>query len=776
MHKKIILSTMILFTALTAFAQKNYEIGNPKDEANYGYLKDYAPLKDYIDYEKYPNFKLGTGTTVSNYLNNATVKGFTNDNFTETVAGNAMKMSSCVRNDGTMDFTQVKNYVNAATKAGLAVYGHTLAWHAQQANGWLNSLIKDIPAEPFENPDTTVYVAVKSKDFRTDQSVGWTADKTQYGFSIDYSSTNGLHLKTTKKNNSWEVQFVALGGIPLEKGKTYKVTITAKGSKQGTLYTKLGDWGGGVNVNTTFTTEWKDIELTYRNSTGGDFLLLQCGDFVGDLYIKSIKVEEPVGALIINEPLRYLKVEASEKKSEVWDNQFWIVCSTNFNKGSKFVFTAKVRADKNAKASTQIHNAPGSYVHYQAIGDIQFTTEWKTVQVSGTLAESGKSIAFNLSELAEANVYYFDDISFKVGSIEKIKNGSIDGTELGSFKMKKAGGSVVAPAIEEESFYIQLPQSTPLSAQEKHDTLVWAMDKWIKGMMQACNGKVKSWDVVNEAISGGGDDGSGNYTLQHDNGSGNDFFWQDHMGDLEYVRSAIRLARKYGPEDIKLFINDYNLESDWDNNKKLKSLINWIKKWESDGVTYVDGIGTQMHISYYMNANTQKSKENAIVNMFTLMAKTGKLVRVSELDMGVVDANGNSVPTAQMTEAMHHKMADFYEWIIKKYLEIVPPEQQAGICFWCPTDSPSNSGWRADTPVGIWTLDYYRKHVYAGIARGLGGVVTGIDAIEDNETVTDNSMEPAVIYTLTGLRMPEGTKVSDLPKGIYIVNGKKVVK
>ena len=100
-----------------------------------------------------------------------------------------------------------------------------MAWHAQQANGWLNSLIKDIPAEPFENPDTTVYVEVKSKDFRTDQSVGWTADKTQYGFSIDYSSTNGLHLKTTKKNNSWEVQFVALGGIPLEKGKTYNITV-----------------------------------------------------------------------------------------------------------------------------------------------------------------------------------------------------------------------------------------------------------------------------------------------------------------------------------------------------------------------------------------------------------------------------------------------------------------------------------------------------------------------------------------------------------------------
>ena len=776
MYKKQFFSAAILFVTFTAFAQQKYEIGNPNDKANYGYLNEYAPLKEYIDYEKYPNFKLGIGTTVSNYLNNATVRGLTNDNFTETVAGNAMKMSSCVNSNGSMNFTQVKNYVNAATQAGLAVYGHTLAWHSQQPVAWLNSLIKDVPAEPFENPDTLVYVEVKSKDFCTQQSVGWTADKTAYGFTIDFSSTNGLHVKTTKKNNSWEVQFVAVDGIPMEKGKTYKVTITTKGSSKGNLYTKLGDWSSGVNVNTTFATEWKDIELTYKNATAGSFLLLQCGDFVGDLYIKGIKVEEAVGAMKVNEAKRYIRVEASARTSEVWDNQFWIVSPTTLNKGASFVFSADVRADKSAKASTQLHNSPGSYVTYQALGDIQFTTEWKTVQVSGTLADAGKSIAFNLSELADANVYYFDNISFKIGGVEKMKNGSFDGTDLSTFKMKKAGGGIVAPVIEETEFYLQLPESTPLTAQEKHDTLVWAMDKWIRGMMEACNGKVKSWDVVNEAISGGGDDGSGNYTLQHDNGSG-DFFWQDHMGDLEYVRSAIRLARKYGPEDIKLFINDYNLESDWDSNKKLKSLINWIKKWEADSETVVDGIGTQMHISYYANASTQKSKENAIVNMFKLMAGTGKLVRVSELDMGYNDANGNSVSTANMTEEMHHKMADHYEWIVKKYLEIVPPAQQAGICFWCPTDSPTNSGWRADTPVGIWTLDYYRKHAYASIAEGLGGVnMTGIHGVASDEVSIDNAHKANGIFTIMGVRMPDHVKLSDLPAGIYIVNGKKVVR
>ena len=243
------------------------------------------------------------------------------------------------------------------------------------------------------------------------------------------------------------------------------------------------------------------------------------------------------------------------------------------------------------------------------------------------------------------------------------------------------------------------------------------------------------------------------------------------MGDLEYVRQACRLARKYGPEDIKLFINDYNLESDWDQNKKLKSLINWIKKWESDGVTKIDGIGTQMHISYYENTNTQNSKKNAITNMFRLMASTGKYVRVSELDMGYNDANGNPIPTGNMTEAQHKKMADFYEWIIKEFFRLVPPAQQWGICQWCTTDSPTNSGWRANTPVGIWDINYYRKHVYAGFVRGLGGVVSAVGTIQADK-IADTSKG---IYNLNGMRM-QAASLDELPSGIYIVDSKKVVK
>ena len=618
MMKKGLIWLLAACLSATAMAQERFELGKP-DNDDYRYLDEYMALKDYIDYSKYPNFKLGAGTTVNDYLNNPTVKSMINKNFTETVAGNAMKMGSCVDGSGNMNFTTVKNYVNTATNAGLNVYGHTLAWHSQQPKGWLLKLLAD---KPDPNGGSEVLTVIAKKDFRTDKSVGWKSDESKFGYSLKFDATNGLTIHTTKVcPNSWDVQFLAMENILTTKDKTYKMTMTVRGSKAGVLHSKLGDWNDGEYLNIPFTTEWKDVEVSYKSVLESCFFMLQCGDFVGDIYIKSIKFE----------------------------------------------------------------------------------------------GYTGKTI--------------------------------------------------------------------PLTQQERHDTLVYAMDKWIKGMMEACGGKVKAWDLVNEAISGGGNDGSGNYVLQGYNPNGNpdatwdvggeNFYWQDYMGSLEYVRQACRLARKYGPDDIVLFINDYNLESDWDQNKKLKSLINWIKKWEADSVTRIDGIGTQMHISYYENSNTQNSKKNAISNMFQLMAATGKWVRVSEMDMGYYDANGKAVSTNNMTETQHKNMADFYEWIIKEYFRLVPPAQQWGICQWCTNDSPSGSSWRADTPVGIWDINSYRKHVYAGFVRGLFGeepTETSIDGVAGSNTIDDSKG----IYNLNGMRMTARSR-NKLPSGLYIVDNKKIV-
>lgn len=360
-----------------------------------------------------------------------------------------------------------------------------------------------------------------------------------------------------------------------------------------------------------------------------------------------------------------------------------------FEEGDRLRFSMKYRAELPANSESQAHNNPGGYLHWSMVGSPSFTTEWKEHNFTGAInaSQAGmNTIAFNLALLPEANTYYFDDISW-------------DFEESGT--------------------------SIPLTDEEKADTLTWAMENWIAGMFEATDGYVIEWDVVNEAIAGQDTDGDGFYNLQSatlvsEDEAASNFYWQDHLGD-DFVRIPVALARKHGPADMKLFVNDYNLESDWDDNHKLKSLIHWIERWEADGTTVIDGIGTQMHVSYHMNPETQASKEEHIVKMFELMAATGKLVKVTELDMGLVDENGQSVKSGDVTTEQHQAMSDHYKFIVQKYFEIVPAAQRYGITHWCPVDSPESSSWRGGEPVGLWSLDNRRKHTYAGFAEGLAG-------------------------------------------------------
>ena len=245
------------------------------------------------------------------------------------------------------------------------------------------------------------------------------------------------------------------------------------------------------------------------------------------------------------------------------------------------------------------------------------------------------------------------------------------------------------------------------------------LDKWIGGMMTACDGKVKAFDAVNEPMSDAAP--TELKTAGRDGSAKTNFFWQDYLGK-DYVRTVVALARKYGPSDLKLFINDYNLETAYNNNAKCKGLIDMIKYWESDGVTKIDGIGTQMHVTCSLNPATQKRNEDAVVNQFKLLAATGKLIKISELDMGLADASDKTMTTDQVnTEEAQNAQKAYYSFIIKAYFENIPAAQRYGITQWAQTDSPANSGWRASEPIGLWNKDFVRKPAYAGFADGLAG-------------------------------------------------------
>ena len=112
-----------------------------------------------------------------------------------------------------------------------------------------------------------------------------------------------------------------------------------------------------------------------------------------------------------------------DNNSIQWSNQFWIQSPQGWKEGTQVRVKFRYKAKLACKASTQIHQQnPSNYKHYEAIGDVNFTTEWqefdKTITFNGSQA-TGWSVAFNLcaDSKAEApqpaNVFYFDDLSWE---------------------------------------------------------------------------------------------------------------------------------------------------------------------------------------------------------------------------------------------------------------------------------------------------------------------------------------------------------------------------
>ena len=689
-----------------------------QNKKDYLYLNNYEPLKKYVQDLKdagkcNPDFKLGIALAAADFNEQGIVYCLAGSNFDEMTAGNAMKYASCVDNKGVMNFDNVSSFVANAKDAGLTIYGHTLAWHSQQNNKYLNSLIadKEIKVDPSQKVDKVDY----ELDCSTLSRYSWTGAPATV--TTEWNKDGAMVITNPEAVDPWYVlQYWLVNGITLTEGKEYKMTIECKaeGKEDANIRFKLGDWGGGFSKNFSIPVGkgYQKIEFNVTPTMASNGLFFQHGDFVGKIYWKSVTIshsEAPV-----------MEVEKEVCSQSYTDGPFPFYamgCKPPVVNGAiHFVPTGEW---SQFFISTANHLDAGNYVAYL---DLTSSADASGVQLTAQNGWGGsdQQLTVNVPVKAGRN-------NIKL-NLPEVEGGNYDVI----LKPQTAGATLDVHGLS--ICKVTKMNSIPLTDEEKKDTLTWAMGTWIDGMMAACDGYVTTWDLANETLSGQDKDGDGWYDLQSVTrgtvsaaDAAANFYWQDYLGDIDYVRFAAADARKSfaehngDPEKLKLFINDYNLEADWDNNQKLKSLIHWIGEWEKDGVTKIDGIGSQMHISCYADEATNESKKNAIVNMLKLMAESGKLCKISELDMAYVDASGNTVPTTKMTEEQHKQMRDLYEFVVSKYFEIIPLDQQYGITQWCATDSPDTTGaWRKGCPTGLWDSNYLRKHTYAGFAAGLG--------------------------------------------------------
>lgn len=406
-----------------------------------------------------------------------------------------------------------------------------------------------------------------------------------------------------------------------------------------------------------------------------------------------------------------LHINTPEAKDVVYGWQLFAHTTQPLEVGKTYTLKMRVKTSEDYTI-TCWPAVNGGSTQYYPTPTINSTTEWTTISSSFEAKYAIDELGFQFGTLG--GDIYMDDVSLtEEGSTDNLLyNGDFSDDDLTYWTY---------PSYLDETVKREKDESTSESTftdQTVKDTLTWAMTKWIKGMMEACDGKVKAWDVVNEPMSDTYPDSLRSGAVEGDTKTY--FYWQDYLGK-DYARIAVKLAREYGPDSLKLFVNDYNLEAAYNSNAKCKGLINMIKYWESDGVTKIDGIGSQMHVSYSVDSVTQKKNEAAYVNMLKLLAATGKLVRISELDMGCLDADGNTVLTADLTKDEKMGMAEYYKFIVEKYLELIPVDQQYGICQWSVIDASSSSSWRTGQPIGLWDESYSRKPAYGGFADGLAG-------------------------------------------------------
>ena len=703
----------------------------------------YKSIKEYAA-EYTPDMKIGLGLGADLYIEDAAYRAIADENFQMFTTGNAMKHSSVVKANGELNFATIDAFMELVPE-NVEVYGHNFLWHTQQKQQYLKSLIA--PEMKVEVPQGEKCENVVTNGGFEDGTNGWTGLWGKYTYAVEQpgrdGSGNAIHFTISPEcANQWDAQlFWSLDGF-LEPGVTYYYEFYAK-SDSGLGCQFIGQnasYSGIYKDSFTPGTDWILFsgEFTYNEGDTADIerVGLQFGGEPGSqIWFDDFKFGKKLEKV---EPEKMINVVGADGQFEwtdgttgqwtgLWGKYTYGVTTPGYegNQAMEFTLTADCANQWDAQLFWPVDLEVGKTYAYSfwAKSDSGLNVQFigQNESYSGIYKD-----AFDLASdwmLCEGEFTYTEsdpEALCRVG----VQFGRAD-SEGAKFWIDdfKFGEKIASPAARR--YFAPKPQKAAptityiyKTAEEKKALLLGAMESWIKQMAEHLP-TVKHWDVINEPIMDGSNawrgidnvfNGEDTAPVENEgltlNWASDHWYWGYYIGK-EYASKAFEYARQYCGPDAKLFVNDYNLETSPGKLQALIDFAKYIDENNSTGGPLVDGIGTQMHVQ----TSITKDKVDA---MFKKMAETGKLVRVTELDVAVGTAN----PTAEQLI----EQAETYKMIVESYKENVPAAQQSGITIWTLSDSAAeHEHWLNGDAPNLFDANYGRKLAYKYFCDGLAG-------------------------------------------------------
>lgn len=743
-------------------------------------LANYEPIKTYSQ-QYTPNMLIGLGMGANLYSENYNdvYKQLADDNFQMYTLGNAMKMDAVLSNSGNFTFTTIDKFIDAMPEDA-KLYGHNFIWYSQQNQTYLKSLIA--PTKVIKSDgDISNLLSGDASDFNGGTNGGWGSwGSSKKDASVTNGvGTNGSYamVLTNKGDDSfWNAQFAYTFSDALTKGTEYTIRFKAKSStsagklqfqyQNGTSYSSQGGYNT-FDVGTDWTTCEYSFTITSFNDVNR--IIINFGNVGGSYTIDDIqfgeKVQDPMTNVLGGDATDFEGGTnggwgswGSNKKSSTvesgmgyqnsvglvlvnngdgnaWDAQNAYTFSSPLSNSTKYIIQFWAKSNSSAGQIQFQYQNGTSYGSQGGYNTFDVGTNWVQCEYEFTPNyDDVNRIIMNFGKIGAT--YQIDNIKF--------------GPAKNQTSTVEAKQFVLAKSSKSSMHKTSSITYTAKSAAEKREALLGAMDNWISGMSAHLKEKgitPYGYDVINEPITDGTnlvrgvdtnafggsitDNGITTYDSAPEetttdgltlNWGDNRFYWGYYVKD--YAVQAFQKARKYLPAETKLFVNDYNLES---SPAKLAALVNFVKNIDTaNGSAIVDGIGTQTHFD--LSAATDDEEANNTIieglktkvdQMFQTLAATGKIIRVTELDVRL----GTSSPSA----AQYKAQAETYRMIFQSYKENIPEAQQSGITIWSLSDNEiEHEYWLNGDVPNLFDSDFLRKWSYKGVCDGIAGEDLGL--------------------------------------------------